>query len=199
MQVGEGGKIFFLGVDTPGSPERMRCACVRLTYHGIPHRRSPCRIARTEPPPTKLYFIFAPLKCSSGTRGLSCAAKSSWMPAHAASVAVIASCVATTSMKHVLECLSFHLCVSPAVALYRSRTGVCPVGSSVERGSSGWSRVPRAAGSVARVCRLTPLCSRTTLCLLSLLHHRGGGSVCDLSRARDLDHGCWELWERRWH
>jgi hypothetical protein len=28
-------------------------------------------------------------------------------------------------------------------------------------------------GSVARVCRLTPLCSRTTLCLLSLLHHRG--------------------------
>jgi hypothetical protein len=33
--------------------------------------------------------------------------------------------------------------------------------------------VRSAAGSVARVCRLTPLCSRTTLCLLSLLHHRG--------------------------
>jgi hypothetical protein len=46
--------------------------------------------------------------------------------------------------------LSFHLCVSRC-------TGACPVGSSAERGSSEWSRVPRAAGSVARVCRLTPL------------------------------------------
>ena len=63
------------------------------------------------------------------------------------------------------------LVVSPVcVALYRC---VSPVGSSVERGFSGWSRVRSAAGSVARVCRLTPLCSRTTLCLLSLLHHRG--------------------------
>jgi len=52
-------------------------------------------------------------------------------------------------------------------------TGAFPVGSFAERGFSEWSRVPRAAGSVARVCRLTPLCSRTTLCLLSLLHHRG--------------------------
>ena len=62
--------------------------------------------------------------------------------------------------------LSFHLCVSRC-------TGAFPVGSSVERDSSEWSRVRSAAGSVARVCRLTPLCSRTTLCLLSLLHHRG--------------------------
>ena len=62
--------------------------------------------------------------------------------------------------------LSFYLCVSRC-------TGVFPVGSFAEHGSSEWSRVPRAAGSVARVCRLTPFCSRTTLCLLSLLHHRG--------------------------
>jgi hypothetical protein len=62
--------------------------------------------------------------------------------------------------------LSFHLCLSRC-------TGAFPVGSSVERDSSEWSRVRSAADSVARVCRLTPLCSRTTLCLLSLLHHRG--------------------------
>ena len=43
----------------------------------------------------------------------------------------------------------------------------------VERDSSEWSRVRGAACSVARVCRLTPLCSRTILCLLSPLHHRG--------------------------
>jgi hypothetical protein len=61
--------------------------------------------------------------------------------------------------------LSFHPCVSRC-------TGAFPVGSSVERGSSEWSRVRSAACSVARVCRLTPLCSRTTLCLLSLLRHR---------------------------
>ena len=62
--------------------------------------------------------------------------------------------------------LSFHLCVSRC-------TGVFPVGSFVERGSSEWSRVRSAACSVARVCQLTPFRSRTTLCLLSLLHHRG--------------------------
>jgi hypothetical protein len=62
--------------------------------------------------------------------------------------------------------LSFHLCVSRC-------TGAFPVGSSVERDSSEWSRVRSAACSVARVCQLTPFRSRTTLCLLSLLHHRG--------------------------
>ena len=62
--------------------------------------------------------------------------------------------------------LSFHPCVSRC-------TGVCPVGSFVERGSSEWSRVRSAACSVARVCQLTPFRSRTTLCRLSLLHHRG--------------------------
>ena len=50
--------------------------------------------------------------------------------------------------------------------------------SSFPVGSFG-ERVPRsglversAPSSVARVCRLTPLCTRTTLCRLSLLHHR---------------------------
>ena len=40
------------------------------------------------------------------------------------------------------------------------------------RGShpSEWSRERSAPSSVARVCRLTPLCTRTTLCRLSLLH-----------------------------
>ena len=62
--------------------------------------------------------------------------------------------------------LSFHPCVSRC-------TGVCSVGSFAERGSSEWSRVRSAACSVARVCQLTPFRSRTTLCRLSLLHHRG--------------------------
>jgi len=65
--------------------------------------------------------------------------------------------------------LSFHLWCRVVPV----RVSPFPVGSSVERGSSGWSRVRSAADSVARVCRLTPLCSRTTLCLLSPLHHRG--------------------------
>ena len=65
--------------------------------------------------------------------------------------------------------LSFHLCVSRCTGALSA----FPVGSSVERDSSEWSRVRSAACSVARVCRLTPLCSRTILCLLSPLHHRG--------------------------
>ena len=47
-----------------------------------------------------------------------------------------------------------------------------PVGFSEESCPSEWSRERSAPSSVARVCRLTPLCTRTTLCLLSLLHHR---------------------------
>ena len=62
------------------------------------------------------------------------------------------------------------LVVSPVcVALYRC------VPCGIFRGAWFLGVVTRAKrrGSVARVCRLTPLCSRTTLCLLSLLHHRG--------------------------
>jgi hypothetical protein len=57
--------------------------------------------------------------------------------------------------------LSFHLCVSRC-------TGVCPVGSSVERGSSGWSRV-RSAAVVLRglVSLITPYWG------VSLTHHGG--------------------------
>ena len=65
--------------------------------------------------------------------------------------------------------LSFHLCVSRC-------TGVCVfVPCGIFRGTWFLGVVTRAKrrGSVARVCHLTPLCSRTTLCLLSLLHHRG--------------------------
>ena len=64
----------------------------------------------------------------------------------------------------------FPLVVSPVcVALYRC------VPCGIFRGTWSLGVVTRAKrrGSVARVCRLTPLCSRTTLCLLSLLHHRG--------------------------
>jgi hypothetical protein len=55
------------------------------------------------------------------------------------------------------------------VALYRC------VPCGIFRGTWFFEVVTRARrrGSVARVCRLTPLRSRTTLCLLSLLHHRG--------------------------
>ena len=64
--------------------------------------------------------------------------------------------------------LSFHLCfrVVPVVCVF--------VPCGILRGScpSEWSRERSAPSSVARVCQLTPLCSRTTLCLLSLLHHR---------------------------
>ena len=58
---------------------------------------------------------------------------------------------------------------SVCVALYRC------VSCGIFRGTWSLGVVTRAKrrGSVARVCRLTPLCSRTTLCLLSLLHHRG--------------------------
>ena len=57
---------------------------------------------------------------------------------------------------------------SVCVALYRC------VSCGIFRGTWLLGVVTRAKrrGSVARVCRLTPLCSRTTLCLLSLLHHR---------------------------
>jgi hypothetical protein len=53
-------------------------------------------------------------------------------------------------------------------------TGVCVlVPCGIFRGTcpSGWSRVRSDADSVARVCQLTTLCTRTTLCLLSLLRH----------------------------
>ena len=64
--------------------------------------------------------------------------------------------------------LSFHLC-------FRVVLVVCVfVPCGILRGScpSEWSRERSAPSSVARVCQLTPLCSRTTLCRLSLLHHR---------------------------
>ena len=65
--------------------------------------------------------------------------------------------------------LSFHLCVSRCTGARVSVPcgifrGTCP---------SGWSRERSAPSSVARVCLLTPLCTRTTPCRLSLLHHRG--------------------------
>ena len=46
-----------------------------------------------------------------------------------------------------------------------------PVGFSEESCPSEWSRERSAPSSVARVCRLTPPYTRTTLCRLSLLHH----------------------------
>ena len=64
--------------------------------------------------------------------------------------------------------LSFHLCfrVVPVVCVF--------VPCGILRGScpSEWSRERSAPSSVARVCRLTPPYTRTTLCRLSLLHHR---------------------------
>ena len=64
--------------------------------------------------------------------------------------------------------LSFHLC-------FRVVLVVCVfVPCGILRGScpSEWSRERSAPSSVARVCRLTPPYTRTTLCLLSLLHHK---------------------------
>ena len=64
--------------------------------------------------------------------------------------------------------LSFHLCfrvVPVCVSLF-------PVGSSVERVPRSGLVERSAPSSVARVCRLTPPYTRTTLCRLSLLHHR---------------------------
>ena len=64
------------------------------------------------------------------------------------------------------------LVVSP---VFPRCTGVCVfVPCGILRGScpSEWSRERSAPSSVARVCRLTPPYTRTTLCLLSLLHHR---------------------------
>ena len=64
--------------------------------------------------------------------------------------------------------LSFHLCfrVVPVVCVF--------VPCGILRGScpSEWSRERSAPSSVARVCLLTPPYTRTTLCLLSLLHHK---------------------------
>ena len=64
------------------------------------------------------------------------------------------------------------LVVSP---VFPRCTGVCvfvPCGILRAPCPSEWSRERSAPSSVARVCRLTPLCTRTTLCRLSLLHHR---------------------------
>ena len=73
----------------------------------------------------------------------------------------------TVSRPPVLR-LSFHLCfrVVPVVCVF--------VPCGIFRGScpSEWSRERSAPSSVARVCRLTPPYTRTTLCRLSLLHHR---------------------------
>jgi hypothetical protein len=71
--------------------------------------------------------------------------------------------------------LSFHLCVSRCTgARVFARLLPVFVPCGIFRGTcpSEWSHVRSAVGSVARVCLLTPLLSRTTLCRLSLLHHR---------------------------
>ena len=64
--------------------------------------------------------------------------------------------------------LSFHLCFHVVPVCVSS----FPVGFSGPRGLRGGLVERSAPSSVARVCRLTPPCTRTTLCLLSLLHHR---------------------------
>ena len=64
------------------------------------------------------------------------------------------------------------LVVSP---VFPRCTGVCvfvPCGILRAPCPSEWSRELSAPSSVARVCLLTPPYTRTTLCRLSLLHHR---------------------------
>ena len=64
--------------------------------------------------------------------------------------------------------LSFHLCFRVVPVCVSS----FPVGSFGERVLRSGLVERSAPSSVARVCHLTPLCTRTTLCRLSLLHHR---------------------------
>ena len=85
--------------------------------------------------------------------------------------------------------LSFHLCEPRC-------TGACVFDSSFLVGflrspPSEWSRVRSAASSVARVCLLTPLLLRTTLCLLfssSPQERQGEVGQSHLSRCPKLRH-----------
>ena len=85
------------------------------------------------------------------------------------------------------------LVVSPVFRVVPAVTGVCvfvPVwvlgcrmkwDDSPAPCPSEWSRERSAPSSVARVCRHTPLYTKTTLCRLPLLHH---GSPCTGGGAR---------------
>ena len=77
-------------------------------------------------------------------------------------------CRFTVSRTPPFRFMSFHLCFRVVPVCVSS----FPVGSFGERVPRSGLVERSAPSSVARVCRLTPLCTRTTLCRLSLLHHR---------------------------